>query len=325
MAARPGEHVKVDRLESFLTIVSQLNPCWIAVLTGIGVDALNTFMEVLLFAAAMNLGQSWNTVLTLFGALLTFYVQTWDEYYTKTLTLGFISGPVEGILTLVVVYFITFLKGGASFWQQSMFGSIGISKSAYIPDSMYDMAWNEWYMVYGGVVLCFNTISSAMNVMEVRRQRKENPNTALLGLVPIALTWTLIPIYLKLHPEILHEHLIPFIFYVGLVNAYSVGQMITAHLTKTEFPYQNVLVIPLFFGVIDSLGPVTGLWPSALASGVYQVGFVFLCTGFAFGVYFSFVYDVITTICDYLDIWCLTIKHPYVPEKEDGQIEKKDK
>lgn len=23
-------------------------------------------------------------------------------------------------------------------------------------------------------------------------------------------------------------------------------------------------------------------------------------------------YDVITTICDYLDIWCLTIKHPFV-------------
>lgn len=32
-----------------------------------GVDACNTVLEVLLFAAAVNLGQSWNTVLTLFG------------------------------------------------------------------------------------------------------------------------------------------------------------------------------------------------------------------------------------------------------------------
>lgn len=32
-----------------------------------GVDACNTVLEVLLFAAAMNLGQSWYTVLTLFG------------------------------------------------------------------------------------------------------------------------------------------------------------------------------------------------------------------------------------------------------------------
>ena len=32
-----------------------------------GVDACNTVLEVLLFAAAVNLGQSWYTVLTLFG------------------------------------------------------------------------------------------------------------------------------------------------------------------------------------------------------------------------------------------------------------------
>lgn len=35
-----------------------------------GVDACNTVLEVLLFAAAINLGQSWYTVLTLFGSEL---------------------------------------------------------------------------------------------------------------------------------------------------------------------------------------------------------------------------------------------------------------
>jgi len=34
-------------------------------------------------------------------------------------------------------------------------------------------------------------------------------------------------------------------------------------------------------------------------------------------VYGSFVVDVIVTICDYLDIWCLTIKHPWV-EGQNG-------
>jgi ethanolaminephosphotransferase len=32
-----------------------------------GVDAINTTLEVLLFSAAMNLGQGWKTVLTLFA------------------------------------------------------------------------------------------------------------------------------------------------------------------------------------------------------------------------------------------------------------------
>ena len=86
----------------------------------------------------------------------------------------------------------------------------------------------------------------------------------------------------------------PFVFYAGLVNAYSVGQMITAHLVLLDFPYYNVLVLPLAFAVIDSLGPVLqnniGLgWPSALGDGVYQVAYVFCMLGMAIGVYGSFV------------------------------------
>jgi len=92
------------------------------------------------------------------AALLTFYVQTWDEYHTHTLTLGIISGPVEGILTLCFVYAFTAYIGGGSFWQQSLLRTIGIPKYAFIPNLMYELAWNEWYMVYGGVILVFNTI-----------------------------------------------------------------------------------------------------------------------------------------------------------------------
>jgi ethanolaminephosphotransferase len=267
----------------------------------------------------MNLGQSWNTVLTLFGTILTFYIQTWEEYHTHTLMLGIVSGPVEGILTLVVVYFITFLKGGASYWQQPMLPTLGLTKSDLIPNSLYQMAWNEWYMAYGGLVLVYNTFSSIQNVLEARKSRGENPYRALLGLLPFAATWTVVPIYLWLNPIILHQHLVPFVVLCGIINAYSVGQMIVAHLVKARFPYQNILILPLAGAVIDSVGPKLGLWPSALGDDIYQVAFVFLSLGLALGVYGSFVHDVITTICDYLDIWCLTIKHPYVEgqEKED--------
>jgi len=142
-----------------------------------GVDAVNTTLEVLLFSATMNLGQGWKTVLTLFAcklvptfvwparlllttkASMTFYVQTWDEYHTHTLTLGIISGPVEGILTLCVIYASTAFLGGGSFWQRSMLQSLGVKKNDVIPEAMFNMAWNEWYMVYGGAVLVFNTVS----------------------------------------------------------------------------------------------------------------------------------------------------------------------
>jgi len=90
---------------------------------------------------------------------MTFYVQTWDEYHTHTLTLGIVSGPVEGILTLCIVYALTaFLPGGGSFWQRSMFESVGIKNTAIIPDFIYNLAWNEWYMVYGSAMLIVNTV-----------------------------------------------------------------------------------------------------------------------------------------------------------------------
>ncbi|KAL9639012.1 MAG: hypothetical protein Q9204_001278 [Flavoplaca sp. TL-2023a] len=250
-------------------------------------------------------------------ATLTFYVQTWDEYYTQTLTLGIISGPVEGILTLCIVYAITGIKGGGSFWQQSMFQTLGIANHDFIPDYIYNLPFNEWYMVYGGFVLVLNTLQSAYNVMQHRRKVSKDPIEPLYGLVPYFATWALVPIYLYLQPIILNHHLIPFVFYMGLINAYSVGQIIVAHLVKNpEFPMYNVLTLPLALAVVDSFGPAIGVWPSALGSGTYQIAFVFLCMGLGFGVYGSFVYDIITSICDYLDIWCLTIKYPY-DEKDE--------
>jgi ethanolaminephosphotransferase len=168
-----------------------------------------------------------------------------------------------------------------------------------------------------------------MNVMEARRARGQQARNALYGLLTFGAAWTLIPAYLFLQPIILHQHLVPFIFYAGLINAFSVGRMIVSHLTKSRFPRGNVLIYPLIYGVADSLGPflqrnVGFGWPSALGDEVYQVAFVFMCLGLAIGVHGSFIIDVIWTICDYLDIWCLTIKYPVQDVKENQEKVKKD-
>jgi ethanolaminephosphotransferase len=61
---------------------------------------------------------------------------------------------------------------------------------------------------------------SAMNVMEARRARGQQARNALYGLLTFGAAWTLIPAYLFLQPIILHQHLVPFIFYAGLINAF---------------------------------------------------------------------------------------------------------
>ena len=58
-----------------------------------------------------------------------------------------------------------------------------------------------------------------------------------------------------------------------------------------------------------------------LGGGPYTVAYVLAFLGLSIGVYGSFVVDVITNICDYLDIWCLSIRHPYVPHASEEKVE----
>jgi ethanolaminephosphotransferase len=226
----------------------------------LGVDACNTALEVLIFAGATNLG-----------------------------TLGIISGPVEGILTLCLVYLFTAIKGGGSYWHNPLLPTIGLPKLPFMSDAVYNMPFTHWYIAYGGVMVAFATLSSIGHVMRVRRQRGQSVYEPLLGLAPAALSWILIAAYAGLQPEIRENHLVPFALFIGLVNAYSVGQMIVAHLVKSSFPYGNVLLIPLAAAVMDSLAPKFGLWQSLLGSGEYHVAFVFTCLGLGVGVYGGWV------------------------------------
>ncbi|KAI9779822.1 MAG: hypothetical protein M1839_007135 [Geoglossum umbratile] len=284
----------------------------------------------------MNFGQSWATVLTLFGCHLTFYVQTWEEYHTKTLYLGLVSGPVEGILTLCAVFCVTAYNGGAHFWQQTVFQVLGAGRDTHgfgwVPSWLGEVQVNRSFLVYGGVILGYNVLESCRNVARTRRANDKPTLPALLGLAPFFLTWALVPIYLSLQPTILTTHLLPFSFFLGLLNALSVGLIITAHLTKSPFPQApNILVLLLLFGALDSAGiwleeysgGAVG-WPSALGDGVYQVGYMFFCMGTAAGVYGSFVVDVVRALCEFLDIWCLVIKHPWTGnEGANGVVEGK--
>lgn len=169
--------------------------------------------------------------------------------------------------------------------------------------------------------------NSSQNVICARRSKGLSIFPALAGLAPFFATSLAIPIWCYLRPEILEEHILPFIFFIGASFAYQVGLVIVAHLTKSPYPYFNILLLPILVGILDSMGPllqerfgkdVFG-WPSVLGSGPYMIAYVFGCLGLSIGVYGSFVVDVITNICEFLDIWCLTIKHPW-DQKEEKQL-----
>lgn len=59
----------------------------------------------------MGLGQSKYAVLCILVPCWSMYVSTWEEYHTGTLYLGFINGPVEGVLIAVGILTVSALKG----------------------------------------------------------------------------------------------------------------------------------------------------------------------------------------------------------------------
>jgi ethanolaminephosphotransferase len=61
---------------------------------------------------------------------------------------------------LIFVYGFTAYKGGASFWQQPALATLGVPNYPWIPEYLYNLAFNEWWMWQGGAVLVLNTVQS---------------------------------------------------------------------------------------------------------------------------------------------------------------------
>jgi len=58
----------------------------------------------------------------------------------------------------------------------------------------------------------------------------------------------------------------------------------------------------LGLAIIDTLGRNMGIW-SGVIGEEYEVAYMFGCLGLVIGIWGGFVLEVITSICDYLDIW----------------------
>jgi len=275
-----------------------------------GCDAINTTLETLLTAAAMNLGQSWWCVVIQIGTIGNFYLSTWEEYHTGTLFLSAFSGPIEGILIIIVLYIITGFKG-PTFWDQGILTTIGIRDSGIVNAlHIKDLPLNECFIIFGAIGCGFNIISSYGNVTKARRAKNLSVVTPALGLLPFVFQAACNVVWLHNAQSIkANGHLVAFSLYYCLAFAYQVGILITAHTTAQSFPWFNILQVVSFVGALDAyLGTQGNAWAFQTTERKALVA-VYIALVLSFAAYAFFVYDVVGEICDYFDINCLTIKH----------------
>jgi ethanolaminephosphotransferase len=163
-----------------------------------------------------------------------------------------------------------------------------------------------WIPIVLGGFLVAHVPACIENVYKARRAQN-------LPTLPLLLEWTPITIFSlgcmawlgSPDSYILRDnHLVLFCLTMSLVFGRMTTKIILAHLTHQPFPYWTAMLVPLIGGTALVNLPIFGIAPVTAATELwYLKGYLI----FAFVVYGHWAHLVITAICNYLDINCLTI------------------
>ncbi|SCU87742.1 LAFA_0E08548g1_1 [Lachancea sp. 'fantastica'] len=268
------------------------------------IDSLNTTLSMMVFCSTVGTGLTFMMILSQFALLCNFYLSTWEEYHTHLLFLSEFSGPVEGILMIVLSFILTGILGPQALWHQ-LICKIQVGGFTFEVESVHVL------FAVCGVGLLFNIFSSRRNVVDhykkesaTAKEAQAKITWATVGLVPFFGYFASVFLLIAVDPETIS---LPFILSIGLTLAFTVGRIIVCHLTKQEFPMINPpMVIPLLQFVIKLLlVRVLKYERSIVLPAVNWFGF-----GLTVGIHAMFITEVIYEFTSFLDIYALSIKHP---------------
>ena len=264
-----------------------------------GCDALNTTLEVILSAAALNIGRGWWLILSQIATLANFYLSTWEEYHTGTLYLSVFSGPVEGIIIIVGLYIVTGIYG-PHIWTTSLESYIGVS-----------LQINEVFMGLAGVGLLANVYTAYSNVDQKRKacpDYKES-SSPLWGLIPfiyqtaVNLLWACGPSSITFSKG---EHVTPLLIFLiqwGLQFSHLVGLIILGHVAKIDFPKYLPSMLLTLLVAVDSHLPSSFLHSNS-TNATYTLYAITLVNGI---IWAQFAFFTVSDICEYLGIKCFKV------------------
>ncbi|KAJ3140835.1 hypothetical protein HK100_008851 [Physocladia obscura] len=209
-----------------------------------GCDALNTGLATFLACKALNIEQSWIQVFAILSSVGNFYLSTWEEYFTGVLYLSEFSGPIEGVWSLILVFFVS-AAYGPKVWSNTIADVVPESLSGI---SLFQVQINFAIIAFGFVVILFNIFSSFNNV---RAAIASNPASAeraakfhpLGGLIPFAVTVPLTLVFPVLFSEtiIFSSGIVPYTLFLTFIYGNQVGSIIVAHISKRPFPIQAMV------------------------------------------------------------------------------------
>ncbi|KAL8639324.1 MAG: hypothetical protein Q9228_003630 [Teloschistes exilis] len=279
-----------------------------------GIDSLNCTLASLCETAAMGLGSSPKGVFTALIPCLPMFFSTWETYHTHTLYLGYFNGPTEG---LIIACSMMVLSGyyGPQIWTQPITDWID-RPDIFGSASVVDL----WFPLIFGTFLFIHLPACVLNVVKARREKG-------LSIAPVFTEWTPIIIFTgscaawlySPYSTLMQENrLVLFCLTMSFVFGRMTTKIILAHLTRQPFPLWTVMLTPLIGGAVIGNLPLLGF--SAVTPNV-ELWYLRAYFVFAVVVYFRWALLVISSICNYLGINCLTITPKPAPnQKVNGGV-----
>ena len=266
-----------------------------------GIDSLNCTLASLCETAAIGLGPTKTGAFTALIPCLPMFFSTWETYHTHTLYLGYFNGPTEGLL-LACSFMIISGYFGPEIWRYPIADLIGHSEifgTYTLRDLWVPMMLTAFFVAH--LPACI------YHVVQVRRRQG-------LPILPVFLEWAPMIVYTlscgawlySPYSSLLsHNQLVLFCLTMSFVFGRLTTKIILHHLTRQPFPYWTTFLLPLVGGALLANLPRIGFPAIDPNAELWYLRAYFV---FALTAYMSWASVVINTICNYLDINCLTIK-----------------
>eukprot|EP01122_Echinamoeba_exundans_P002269 TRINITY_DN1222_c0_g2_i1.p1 TRINITY_DN1222_c0_g2~~TRINITY_DN1222_c0_g2_i1.p1 ORF type:complete len:309 (-),score=59.81 TRINITY_DN1222_c0_g2_i1:100-1026(-) len=254
-----------------------------------GCDALTTIFISLTTLSVMRIGNTTPVFFAIASVLVPFFLTQWEEYFTGSLNLGYIS-VTEAQCAMMGIDLTSFFLG-SDWWLQSI-NIFGI-----------EMRYN-WIVISG--VIGSGIFTSLTNFFEAGKAWSKGSGNVVKGvqyLAPMIISLAACYVWIIYSPlELVSSFPHSFNVILGFVTANLVGRIIVARvcgLPGSTFP---LILIPLVLSAAHAF-----FFKSSLISDSYVV---YLNLAWFSLTYLHFALGIIEEMCKHLKIRCLHIPYP---------------
>jgi len=259
-----------------------------------GCDAVTTVLAGLTVGTAIQLGPTWLMFSLIMTCLVPFFLKQLEEYHTGEMILGY-ANVTEAQFITIVTYLLT-AYSGPDFW----FRKVEIAG--------FGLEYRILALSFGWVGSILTSISSIVALSEYHGssksikvheyQKKLTFTRSLEQMSPIVFGVVMCSLWAFLSPDIITIYAHYFYLAFGFTVAGIVGKLVIARVCEQNFSAFQLLLLPLLFGVINSIFPLVSekiLIQSYCALAIFS--------------YLHLALSIIHDFCNYLKIRCLHI--PY--------------